>query len=39
MKNTMTLIDNGIRVLRFWEHDVADNLPGCVREIEVAIHG
>lgn len=36
-RTTAELHAAGIRVLRFWEHDLAKNLSGCVRSIAISL--
>lgn len=36
---TSELARGGVRVLRLWEHDLTENLPGCVEKILVACGG
>ena len=35
--NNQQLADEGVRVLRFWEHQLADDLEGCIEAITKAI--
>lgn len=34
---TRQLADDGFAVLRFWEHDLAENLDGCINRIRCAL--
>jgi len=36
---TLALTQDGWNVLRFWEHQVKNDLPGCIAEVERALRG
>jgi len=36
-QTTARLFTNGIKVLRFWEHELANDLPGCVNQIQAVL--